>query len=123
MKAVWTVRLAQSAERDYGDILRWTQAHFGLRQARAYARTITSALRDLSAGPSVVGVRLRDEIRPGLYTLHVGRKGRKGRHFVMFRVANVQGQPGIDVLRLLHDSMDLPRHVPSTDDDAGKARR
>ena len=43
-------------------------------------------------------------------TLHVARKGRKGPHFVVFRVAPSRSEQVIDVLRLLHDSMDLPRH-------------
>jgi plasmid stabilization system protein ParE len=30
----------------------------------------------------------------------------------MFRVGSIQGGNVIDVLRLLHDSMDLERHLP-----------
>ncbi len=35
--------------------------------------------------------------------------GRKGRHLVVFRIADGQA---IDVIRLLHDSMDLAKHLP-----------
>jgi toxin ParE1/3/4 len=35
--------------------------------------------------------------------------GRKGRHLVVFRMADAQA---IDVIRLLHDSMDLAKHLP-----------
>ena len=56
-----------------------------------------------------LGAKARDEIAPGVCTLHVARHGRKGRHFVVFRVA--EGKI-VEVLRLLHDSMDLARHVP-----------
>ena len=35
--------------------------------------------------------------------------GRKGRHLVVFRMADGQA---IDVIRLLHDSMDLAKHLP-----------
>ena len=35
--------------------------------------------------------------------------GRKGRHLVVFRM--VDGQ-AIDVIRLLHDSMDLAKYLP-----------
>lgn len=122
MTSLWTVRLAQRAEQDYRDILRWTQAHFGLRQAQVYARTISSALSDLSGGPSLVGVRRREDIGLDLYTLHVARKGRKGRHFVLFRISTHVEPAAIDVLRLLHDSMDLPEHASGPDDAAGKAR-
>ncbi len=61
------------------------------------------------------GAKPRDDIAKGLLTLHVARRGRKGRHFVMFRVASERGSKVIEVLRLLHDAMDLPRHLPSTD--------
>jgi plasmid stabilization system protein ParE len=32
----------------------------------------------------------------------------------MFRVSTIKGQKVIDVLRLLHDSMDPQRHLPPT---------
>lgn len=86
--------------------------NFGSAQARSYAETLSSALRALSAGPDVIGVKERPEIGDQIRTLHVVRNGRKGRHFVMFRVGNIQGSDVIDVLRLLHDSMDLERHLP-----------
>jgi len=113
----WTVRLTAAAEADFQEILRWTLAQFGEAQARVYAETLSAALKDLAAGPSVAGARERNDIAKGLSTLHVARKGRKGRHFVMFRIGHDQGTEGvIEVLRLLHDAMDLPRHLPPTDE-------
>ena len=56
------------------------------------------------------GTGTRDDIARGLVALHVAREGRKGRHFVMFRVGSPDDSPVIDVLRLLHDAMDLSRH-------------
>lgn len=84
--SVWHVRLGATAQEDYQDILQWTVDQFGLDQARTYADTLSIALEDLCAGPDVLGVRARDEIGQNLYTLHVARKGRKGRHFVLFQV-------------------------------------
>ncbi len=111
----WRVRLAATALEDYQDILQWTVDQFGSEQARTYAETLSNALEDLCAGPSALGVKARGEIGPNLYTLHVARKGRKGRHFVMFQAGHVQGSAVIDVLRILHDSMDLARHLPTDD--------
>ncbi len=111
MNQRWTIRLAASAEQDYREILRWTVEHFGRGQAKTYAKTLSNALRDLALGPSIIGARLREDIGPGIYALHVARKGRKGRHFVVFRVDSTHGKHVIDVLRLLHDSMDLPRQL------------
>ena len=108
----WTVRLSAAAEADYRQILRWTAENFGLPQARIYADTLSSALKALSNGPSIIGVKERGEIGTNICTLHVARNGCKGRHFVMFRVGSFQGRNVIDVLRILHDSMDLVRHLP-----------
>ena len=108
----WTVRLSAAAEADYRQILRWTVENFGSAQARSYADTLSSALKALSVGPDIIGVKERPEIGNHIHTLHVARNGRKGRHFVMFRVGSIQGGNVIDVLRLLHDSMDLERHLP-----------
>lgn len=109
----WTVRLSAAAEADFRQILRWTVDNFGSAQARVYADTLSSALKALSAGPSVIGVKERPEIGSNIWTLHVARNGRKGRHFIMFQFAGAQDSKVIDVLRLLHDSMDLERHLPT----------
>lgn len=113
MKHPWTIRLATAAEQDYREILRWTLKNFGRGQAKTYAKTLSSALHDLVLGPSIIGASLREDIGPGIHTLHVARKGHKGRHFVVFRVDSSGSEQAIDVLRLLHDSMDLPSHLPS----------
>jgi len=110
----WTVRLSAIAEADFKDIVRWTSKHFGETQAVAYAETLSMAVAALSQGPTIVGVKQRDEILKGLYSLHVARQGRKGRHFILFRLEPRGSGEVIEVLRLLHDAMDLPRHFDST---------
>jgi toxin ParE1/3/4 len=111
----WRVRLTETVQEDFQEILLWTRDQFGLDQAWIYADTLSVALEDLCAGPGVLGVKARGEIGPNLFTLHVARKGRKGRHFVMFQAVLAHGSNVIDVLRILHDSMDLQRHLPSDD--------
>ena len=107
----WRVRLAAAAEDDFQNILRWTPERVGEALARLHAKTLTQAIETRSAGPRVAGSRRRDEIGEGLMTLHVARGGRQGRHLVLSRVGAPANPPVIDVLRLLHDSMDLPRHI------------
>lgn len=108
MSIIWTVRLGHQAEQDYREALQWTARSFGKIQARTYAQTISLAIQALKDGPEITGSKKRDEIMQGILTLHVARLGRKGRHFVIFRVSRDRT---IDVLRLLHDSMDMPRHL------------
>lgn len=116
-KGRWRVRLAAAAETDFYQILRWTAENLGETQARAYADTLSAAIEALTEGPQVAGARMRDDIAKGLFALPVAREGRKGRHFVMFRVGSPAEPPVIDVLRLLHDAMDLPRHLAADEKD------
>jgi len=113
MTQAWALRLGQQAARDYGEIVRWTVKSFGVQQAEIYAKTIALAMQALMDGPEIAGSNLREDIAPGIRTLHVARRGRKGRHFIVFRVGSAYT---IDVLRLLHDSMDLSRHLAPRQD-------
>lgn len=108
MSTLWRIRLASRAEQDFFEIVQWSVTNFGQQQAAVYAETLSLAIGALAGGPEVLGARCRAEIGNGIMTIHVAREGRKGRHFVVFRV---DGESTIDVLRLLHDSMDLVRHV------------
>jgi toxin ParE1/3/4 len=94
----WRVRLGAAAEVDFANILKWTTENFGARQSRIYRNTLVQAIGELAEGPDVVGSRVRDEIVLGLRTLHVARHGRRGSHFLMYRIA-----PGgtIEIVRIL----------------------
>ncbi|MFT4195795.1 type II toxin-antitoxin system RelE/ParE family toxin [Ottowia sp.] len=108
MSGAWKVRQTQSARQDRTAIIRWTIQHFGVNQAETYAETIALALAALCNGPDSVGIKKRDDLGNGIHTLHVARNGRKGRHFIVFRIGDPQT---IEVLRLLHDSMDFAAHL------------
>ena len=108
MSSVWRVRLAEQAELDLLGITIWTMENFGAQQAHIYAETLSLAIEALADGPEILGAATHEDIGPGIRTLHVARHGRRGRHFLVFRTASEQT---IEVLRLLHDSMDLTRHV------------
>jgi toxin ParE1/3/4 len=107
------VRLTAAAEADFRDIIGWTAGQFGDAQARAYAEAIAMALETLTDGPDVPGVRARDEILRGHLTLHVARRGRTARHFIMFRFEKAEDGGIIEVLRILHDAMDFSPRPPS----------
>ena len=114
----WRIRLTTTAESDLRNTLRWTAGRFGHAQARIYSETLTRAIQALTDGPHVAGSQQRDSIAQGLMTLHVAQGGRKGRHFVLYQVSETAEGPTIEALRLLHDSMDLVRHVGSANDDS-----
>ena len=104
----WRVRLGAAAELDFANIVRWTAENFGARQSRIYRDTLVEAIRELAEGPDVAGSKGRDEISPGLRTLHVARRGRRGSHFLMYRAAPNRT---IEIVRILHDRMDVRRHA------------
>jgi toxin ParE1/3/4 len=104
----WRVRLSAQAERDFASILQWTAESFGARQASTYQTTIVRSIRELALGPDTPGARKRDDIGNDVRTLHVARHGRRGRHLLLYRVVGRR----IEIGRILHDSMDLRRHLP-----------
>ena len=76
---------------------------------------LIEALAD--GGPTTIGAKARDEVAKGLFTLHVVRQSRKGRHSLLFRVGQDDTRrEAIEVLRALHDAMELPRHLPPMDE-------
>jgi len=107
----WRVRLGAVAERDFTDIIAWTVERFGPRQARDYRVTLLAAVKALEQGPELLGSRSREEIGADIRTLHVSRAGRRGRHFILSRVDH---GVVIEVVRILHDTMDLARHLPGS---------
>ena len=107
----WSVRLTSAAISDLEEIGRWTEDRFGEPQRDAYAELIAAALKTLRSGPNVPGTRPLLHHVEGLMRQHIARHGRKGRHILIFRVINTERRE-IEVVRILHDSMDLARHLP-----------
>jgi toxin ParE1/3/4 len=97
--------------------LKWTTENFGARQSRIYRDTLVRAIGELANGPDIAGSKARDEILPGVRSLHVARHGQRGRHFLLYRI--VKGRI-IEIGRILHDQMDLPRHLPFPTDEHGE---
>jgi toxin ParE1/3/4 len=107
MNNFWRVQLTEMAEVDLISIKIWTTEKFGAPQAAKYLKAIASALEDLILGPEPIGSKSREDIGPNIRSLHVQRKGYKGRHLLVFKEAKNQT---IEVLRFLHDSMDVTHH-------------
>lgn len=111
--------LAPAAQRDTEAILAWTHEHFGERARLRYEALLTQAITDVAADPDLLGSTRRDEIAPDARTYHLAhskhrvprRLGRvkQPRHFLLYRVR--EGR--VEIGRVLHDSMDLPSHLPS----------
>jgi toxin ParE1/3/4 len=92
-------RLAPAAERDLEAIWTYTVQHWGLEQANRYIDFLAIAFDELSQSPKAAPAC--DHIQPGY------RRQRVERHLIYFRTTNY----GIAVIRVLHESMDAPRHL------------
>lgn len=106
------MRVGGAADADFEAVIAWTLQRFGDVQAGVYAETLSSAVQALLDGLAQPGIKARPEIGKNLFTMHVARRGP---HFVLFRADTDPARRQIDVLRILHDSMDLARHVPQSD--------
>lgn len=112
----WEVLLTDAAKADLRGIVGWTAEHFGDGQAKAYSGMISSAFRALKAGPNSIGVRGRDDLGDGMFILPIARSGKRGRHLIVFRTAPDRNAKTLQILRILHDAMDLLRHVSPDDE-------
>lgn len=112
----WTIRIAAAAIADLEDIVDWTAERFGESQSRDYATLLNDTISALVDGPDTLGIRARPEIGRGLFTLHAGRGTRRTRHVILFRTRHEPDGALVEILRVLHDAMDLVRHVPPADE-------
>lgn len=110
------MRLSAAAALDYSDIARWTLEQFGTEQARAYSELLDGVLIELHAGPNTPGARPRVDLPQGFFALHASRGRRKARHFIVFRYNRDADEKYVEVVRILHDSMDLQRHLMLDDE-------
>lgn len=111
-------RISNAARADIVDILRLSQTQFGDQARQRYQTLILVALRALADTPYRIGSHDRDELAPGLRSYHLTHSRQQAkqthgmvkgpRHFVFYRVAN-DGM--IEVVRLLHDAMDVQLHL------------
>lgn len=93
------------ARRDIVEVLRYTRDRWGKEQAREYRDLIREALSAIAAEPQRGRVR---GTRPGILSCHIKQPGRNARHILFYRVTTAGA---VEVVRLLHDSMDFDQHL------------
>ncbi|RUW54549.1 MULTISPECIES: type II toxin-antitoxin system RelE/ParE family toxin [unclassified Mesorhizobium] len=93
-----TVRFSPKAKADLDAIWDHSLGEWGAERAEAYIRTIHSVVKLIDQFPTIA--RSASNIRPDLLKYAVGS------HVVFLRM----GQGSINVVRILHQRMDYPRH-------------
>ena len=117
-RPAFKVILAAPADRDFLEVMEWTVARFGAAAADRYETLIHQALTDVGEDPFRPGARQRRELPQDIYTYHLagsrdrvkGDRVKAPRHFLLYRVLSFR----VEVLRILHDSRDLERHLPES---------
>lgn len=118
------IRLSATAQTDIAAVLAWTGTKFGLDACRRYEALLTTALQDLASDSTRRGTTTRPELGTNVFSYHLrhSRKragaapgiARSPHHLLLYRVT----PPGlVEIGRMLHDAMELERHLP--DDFAG----
>lgn len=92
------VRLTPLAESDLEDIWRYTFAHWSLEQANRYHRDLVATMWALASGDKTGRICT---VRDGYLQYAVGS------HIVFYR----EMETTLDVTRVLHQRMDVGRHL------------
>jgi len=91
--------VAAAARQDLRDIARFTEETWGLAQSRRYMSAIRERFIRIRDRPAIGAPR--DDVRAGYRSLP------SGRHVIFYRLTD----EAVEIVRVLHDSMDVHRHV------------
>jgi toxin ParE1/3/4 len=97
------------AKHDIVEVLRFTKERWGINQAREYSALIREALLAVAADPA--RGKARDDILAGIFAHHISQRGRPARHILFYRIRSTGT---VEIIRLLHDTMDFARHMSPT---------
>ena len=111
MRGKRNISLAAAAQTDLDNIAAWTTENFGPSQAENYVEAILDTIDELTVSESPTRSLARDEIAKGLRTLHMRKRGRRGRQFLLYS----ETADEVRIQRVLHDSMELSRHISRED--------
>ena len=105
-------RLTKLAAADYAAILRFTLKRWGKEQLAAYNRLLDSGIAAVAHEPKRLNSHSCDDLRPGFRSFNIGLLGthpRLGRHVIYYRIAD---DGVVEVLRILHDRMEVSSKLP-----------
>lgn len=92
-------RISGPAQRDLDGIWTYTASTWSVEQADRYVDALTTRMIWLSNNPDLWVVR--DEIRRDIFSYG------EGRHVVFFKATSDM----LSIIRVLHDRMDVKRHI------------
>lgn len=110
------LRISALAASDIVDTLRFTEVRLGLSAKTQYCNQLLATLHSLAEEPEHVSSSIRDELLPGLRSLHLSFNklimddGRiiSPRHILFYRTGPDQA---VEIIRVLHDAMEIAQHL------------
>lgn len=118
-------RLARTAQADIVDLLAWTEANFGEIARLRYERLLIVALREIAAEPGRLNSIARPEPGENVRSYHLRHSRERARtehgvvirprHLLLYRIVRPDL---IGIGRVLHDAMEIERHLPQEYGDA-----
>lgn len=114
----YTIRLTAAAYGDIVDILERSEREFGVDARRRYQHLVSVALKDVGDEPERSGSAARPELGSDVRSWHLRMSRerartvdggvRQPRHFILYTIID---DATVGVLRVLHDAMELHRHL------------
>lgn len=116
---IYKITRTTKAEIDIASIREYTLKNYGSVATKAYLDLLRQTFKDLLSDPFRPGSKERPDIAPLIRSYHISLSKRrtssnfikKPRHIVFYFLSKPDE---IVVLRILHDSADLQRHLPSS---------
>jgi len=109
--------LSQRAASDIDEILIWSLKTFGPQTGERYEILLHQAMVDVAHDPQLKGSFLLEELGPGIRIYHLRHsrtnvaeekdRVKSPRHFLVYRLEGEQ----FEFVRILHDAMELKRHI------------
>ncbi|QAY59390.1 type II toxin-antitoxin system RelE/ParE family toxin [Microbacterium protaetiae] len=110
---LYRLRVSATARADVREALQYSAFRFGGTAMQRYADLIEQALTDIRADPFDTGSSARSDLGADVRVRHLKASAATSgvadpRHIVFYRVNGTV----VDVLRILHEMRDAPRHLP-----------
>ena len=97
-----SIKYARRANADLENITDYTAHTWGAAQAKKYNRDIRAKIVEIANGEA--SIQPMSVGKAGLFKAHVNR------HFIIFEQTDEQ----ILIVRVLHEAMDIPRHISTS---------
>lgn len=113
------IEFAVRARSDIRTALATSREQFGASAQRHYEALIARAQKLLAQDPSRAGVQQSEHLPPSYFLFHVrhartrGTPPKQPRHIIVFTYTETR----LTIVRVLHDSMDVPQRVTGSDND------